>query len=157
MSLERDIHILSRVRMFEGFSHEHLRLIAFGAEARTLSEGTRLYRADAYSDGGYVIVSGKVELQKSDDGGTITEHGPGALLGELALIAEINHAATAMTVEKSEVLKIPRPLFRRILEEYPELAEGLHAKLSKSVNDFVAKLETVRVKLDRAEQLSAQK
>ena len=140
--------------MFEGFNHEHLRLIAFGAEARTLAEGTRLFRADSYSDGGYVIVSGTVELASGEQGQTITQQGPGALLAELALISETNHAATAMTLEKCEVLKIPRPLFRRVLEEYPELASVIQERLSKSVSEFVAQLETVRLKLERAEQLA---
>ena len=62
MSLDGDIRLLSRVKLFAGFSPDHLRLLAFGAEARTLGMGTRLYRKGVPSDGGYVVVHGKVEL-----------------------------------------------------------------------------------------------
>ena len=44
MSLDSDIRLLSKVRLFADFNPDHLRLLAFGAEARTLGLGTRLYR-----------------------------------------------------------------------------------------------------------------
>ncbi|MFD0916604.1 cyclic nucleotide-binding domain-containing protein [Pseudahrensia aquimaris] len=156
MSLDHDIRLLSRVRLFEGFQPEHLRLIAFGAEHRTLAQGTRLYRQDTYSDGGYVIISGMMQLTSGPNDTVISVHSTGALIGELALITETNHAATATAAQDSEVLKIPRPLFRRMLEEYPSLAESLRDRISTSISEFIAKLETVRIKLDQANERAAQ-
>ncbi len=153
MSLDSDIRLLSRVRLFAGFKPDHLRLLAFGAEARTLAKGTRIYRADSYSDGGYAVVHGKVDLIAGPHDSLISTHGPASLLAEMALITDTAHAATAVTTEHTEVLKIPRPLFRRMLEEYPELVPILQDRISRSVGEFVAQLTVISAKLDHASDL----
>ena len=150
MSLDSDISILSKVRMFEDFGPEHLRLLAFGAEAKHYTANQKLYRQGVYSDGGYVIVNGAVNLYSGDDDATISSHGPATLIGEMALMSGIDHAASAIAVVPTDVMKIPRPLFRRMLEEYPELALVLQQRISKSVNSFVDELATIADKLDHA-------
>ncbi|MEM9732457.1 MAG: cyclic nucleotide-binding domain-containing protein [Pseudomonadota bacterium] len=153
MSLDSDIQLLATVRLFEGFRPEHLRLLAFGAEARMLARGTRLYRKDVPSDGGYVIVRGVVELTSGDHDQDVQRYGEGALIGELALITDTMTPATAIAVEHTEVLKLPRTLFRRMLEEYPELAELLFDRLAHTTEEFVGRLDIVRAKLDHATDL----
>lgn len=152
MSLDSDMQLLSRVKLFAGFQPEHLRLLAFGAEARTLGQGTRLFAEGAMSDGGYVIVHGAIEL-KTENGSLINVHGPGALLGEMALISDVTRPATAHALEPTEVLKITRPLFKRMLTEYPELAELLHQRISEDVVEFVDRLDHIRTKLDHSSAL----
>ncbi|MEE9375885.1 MAG: cyclic nucleotide-binding domain-containing protein [Rhizobiaceae bacterium] len=155
MSLDTDIHLLARVKLFEGFDHEQLRLLAFGAEARTMGQGTRLFYRDTLSDGGFIIVRGKIELHSGVNDSIVTTHGPGALIGEMALLTETNHAATALAIENTEVLKIPRPLFRRMLEEYPDLALILQRRIMVSVDEFMEQLDRIRAKLDHANDLAS--
>lgn len=156
MSLDSDIQLLARVKLFEGFQPEHLRLLAFGAEARTLGKGTRLYGEGAMSDGGYVVVRGTVELT-TKEGGLVNTHTTGALIGEMALISDVVRQATAVAIEHTEVLKITRPLFRRMLEEYPDLAELLHDRIAASVHDFMRRLDTIRAKLDHSSKMEERK
>ena len=153
MSLDSDIAVLSRVRLFESFQPEQLRLLAFGCEARVLAKGTRLFKQGSFSEGGYVVVHGQIDLFSGERNSIIKTYGASALLGEIALISETEHPATAVAVEDTEVLKIPRALFRRMLEEYPELAVLLQERISKSVTDFVTQLERISVKLDQADLL----
>ena len=84
------------------FEPDHLRLLAFGAEARALGQGTRLYRQDSLSDGGFVVVRGNVDLISGRNDSIISSHGSGSLIGEMALITETRHAATAVATENSE-------------------------------------------------------
>lgn len=153
MSLDSDIQLLATVRLFEGFKPEHLRLLAFGAEARMLAKGTRLYRKDVPSDGGYVVVRGLVELVSGERDEIVTHFGEGALIGELALITETMTPATATAIEHTEVLKLPRTLFRRMLEEYPELAELLLDRIGHTTEELVGRLDIIRAKLDHATDL----
>jgi len=155
MSLDADIQLLSTVPLFRGFRKEHLRLLAFGAERRKLSAGTKLYLIDSYSDGGYVVALGKVDLFDRA-GELISSHGMGELLGELALISEVEYSATAIAANDCQLMKIPRPLFRRMLEEYPELAEHLHSRLSSSLQQLITQLDGIRDRLDQADQNTAQ-
>ena len=157
MSLDTDIELLSRVALFEGFRPDHLRLLAFGAEARTLGRGTQVYLEGTRADGGTVIVRGQIRLTSGEAHCTVTTHGAGALLAETALITPVEHAATAEAIEHTEVLKIPRPLFLRMLEEYPELAGILQRRLARRVVGFVDKLDILRARLDHASDLDARR
>mgnify|MGYP000104575167 CR=1 FL=1 len=154
MSLDSDIRLLGRVRLFAGFGPDHLRLLAFGAEARTLGVGTRLYQQDSLSDGGYVIVRGNIDLMSGLNDSLVSANGPGTLIGEMALISETMNAATAVATENTEVLKISRALFHRMLNEYPELAVLLQARISEEVSSFTQKLDIIRAKLDHANNLA---
>ncbi|HEY9058176.1 MAG TPA: cyclic nucleotide-binding domain-containing protein [Aurantimonas sp.] len=131
MSLESDIAILRNVPLFEGLASDQLRLLAFGAERRRLSAGEIVFRQDAQADAGFVIASGTVVLvsQGRDRQKAVGSFGPGTLLGELALITETTRPASAKAETSCELLRITRPMFRRMLEEYPEYAAGLHERL----------------------------
>ena len=73
----------------------------------------------------------------------------GALLGETALLIATARPATARALDSSRLLRIPRPLFLRMLEGFPEAARTLRAQLGARVGETLAALETVRAeKLD---------
>ena len=57
--------------------------------------------------------------------------GPGALIGELALIVETRRPATALAVGRARVLVVRRSLFRRMLDEYPEIAVTLRDRIAE--------------------------
>ncbi|MBO6539939.1 MAG: cyclic nucleotide-binding domain-containing protein [Rhizobiaceae bacterium] len=145
MALEDDIRILERVKLFKDFTRDQLRLLAFGAETLRLRAGRDLYREGAAADSAYVVTAGKIELSRNRDGETVKagEAGPGAMLGELALISGGKRLTSAAAAEDSEVMRLNRSLFRRILEEYPEVANALHARISanmKSMLDDITRL-----------------
>lgn len=125
MALNDDIELLSTVALFSGVSEDKLRLIAFGAERRRLQPGQVLFKEGAPADCAFVVAGGRVELsRKGRDGQPLTlgfaERG--ALLGELAMITAVKRSMTATTPDNAEVIRINRPLFRRMLEEYPDIA-----------------------------------
>ena len=66
MALDDDIRILSAVRLFEGFTQEQLRLLAFGAETTLLQADHKLYREDDVADSAYIVVSGRIVLYRAD-------------------------------------------------------------------------------------------
>ncbi len=148
MALEDDIRILQRVRLLEGFSPEQLRLLAFGAESLRIRAGRDLYAEGTAADCAYVVASGEIELYREADGRRTPAGrvGPGALLGELALIAGGTRPTSAVAVHDSEVIRLGRSLFRRILEEYPELAAALHRRIAGELGDLVDRLERVKAK-----------
>ena len=106
-------------------------MLAFGAESLRLSAGKDLYEEGAAADSGYVVVRGRIALYRERDGERVTvgHAGPGAMLGELALIADTTRLTSARAETDTEFLRLNRKLFRRILEEYPELAVMLHGRI----------------------------
>ncbi|MBL8584474.1 MAG: cyclic nucleotide-binding domain-containing protein [Rhizobiaceae bacterium] len=143
MALDDDIRILSGVGLFEGFTREQLRLMAFGAEATPLKSGRKLYVEDDQADSAYVVVSGRIGLYREMDGRhqAVGEVGPGSMLGELALIADTRRLTSAAAIADSELLRLNRSMFRRILEEYPDLAVILHRRISDELQAMVRRIE----------------
>lgn len=145
MALDDDIRILSGVRLFEGFTQEQLRLLAFGAENIHLPADRKLYREEDEADSAYVVVSGRISLYRDIDGtrAEVGSAGPGAMLGELALIADTRRLTSAAAQVDSEIIRLNRKMFHRILEEYPEVAARLHQHILKDLQDMIARIESM--------------
>jgi CRP-like cAMP-binding protein len=145
MSLDSDVKLLAGLPLFSSLDAEALKLIAFAAEARTFMVGDVLYRQGELSFGGYVIVSGAVALDSSQNESVATKIlGPGGLLGQLSLIVATRNAATAIARQNLTVLKISRALFLRTLAESPASAQRLKVELSRELKTFVDELEKTR-------------
>ncbi len=149
MGLQEDIDLLSRVTLFRDFGLEHLRLIAFGTERQVLKKGTTLFSEGDDSEGGYVIASGQVDivLHSGERDLVLESCGPAGLIGEMALITNVRRVASAVAKTECELLFIPRPLFHRLLREYPEKAHMLHTRISHTVRELVQQMEDVQEKL----------
>ena len=150
MSLEDDIKILSQVSFFEDLDGDQLRLLAFGAEFKSLFAGSELYLQDAPSDCGYVVISGLIDLTVNHGGvetilGSVEAYG---VVGEIALITDNMRPTNAVARRDSKLFCIPRVLFMRMLEKYPQTAYRLHQKISRSVRLTVSQLDRIRVDLE---------
>ncbi len=149
MALDDDIRVLSGVRLFEGFTHEQLRLIAFGAETISLGAGRKLYAEGAPADCAFVISSGEVALyrQTGDRREVISTHGPGTILGEFALIAETERLTGAVAQTEVKVIRLSRSMFRRILEEFPETAIDLRRQIAADLQSMLARMQAATSRL----------
>ncbi len=149
MTLDQDVEFLQSIPLFSDFPAEQLRLIAFSAEPLRLPEGTTIFREGAEADSGYVVVSGAVELaaERGDGRREVAVAGPGALIGELALLCPTTRPVTAVTIEPTELMAVSRRLLRRVLEEYPDMAERLRLALSERLRRMTSELGKTRERL----------
>ncbi len=122
MSLARDIELLRKVALLSDFPEDQLRLLAFSAENVSYRDGQVLFAEGERADCGYVIADGKVLMERGDPAEQIGEFGPGTLIGETALLIETRRPARAVAVGATEAIRIRRALFKRMLEEFPEIA-----------------------------------
>ncbi|WP_420407779.1 cyclic nucleotide-binding domain-containing protein [Hoeflea sp.] len=146
MALNDDIDLLSSVQLFGDIGEDKLRLIAFGAERRKLQAGQLLFRENTAADCAFVVAEGRIELTRTDRNGrsvTVGTAGRGTLLGELAMVTAVERSMTAISIDASEVIRINRPLFRRMLEEYPEIADVVRGRIA-------ANLQALNKELGRA-------
>jgi CRP-like cAMP-binding protein len=145
MALDDDVAKLTQNPTLAQLEEGALRLIAFSAESRALRAGDILFRRDEPSNGGYVLLSGSVALDASDDGSAAARIiRPPALIGELALVTNTIRPATAIVREPSTILRISRQLFHRVLNEFPESANRLRRKFEANLLKFTGELEAVR-------------
>jgi CRP-like cAMP-binding protein len=144
MALEDDIALFQSVPTLALLGPQALQILAIGAEAQQVESGAVLFYAGEPASAGYVIQHGSFRLLPADraDGHELIL-GPGALLGELALIAGNVRPATAIAQEPSVVVKITRTIFLKVLEGYPEAARALRDMLVARVGQWPRDLAPV--------------
>jgi len=136
MSLDSDVDVLRRISFFDGFSDEHLKLIAFSAENRSLPEKLLLYDEGQLLHSAYVIADGSLRGEHKVPGTEkVVERAiaPGVILGERALILDTRADESVRVERRARVLQIRKVMFRRLLQEYPEIAGALRARLARNV------------------------
>jgi len=150
MSLDRDVHLLRNIVLLDVLDDEELQLIAFNAERRRFRAGDILFKEGEAAASALVIVAGEVALSRAADAkGVSTRYcGPGSLIGEMAMIANLNRPATARAQSHGEMLVISRQLFHRVLEEFPDSAGRLQGKIAARLRMTVGDLATVRPLFD---------
>lgn len=153
MAIDDDIAFFEQVPTLSMLGRGALRILAIGAESRYVHSGDTLFRAGDSADSGYVVQEGafRLTLQPPDQTRTVTV-GPGTLLGELALVTETVRSVTATAVEPSTVLCIPRPLFLKMLEGYPDAAKRLRELLAQRVAESERDMQRIRAALDASGQ-----
>jgi CRP-like cAMP-binding protein len=149
MSLEDDIAFLEQVPTLALLGRPALRILAIGAESKNIPSGAVLYYAGDLADGGYVIQEGSFLLEPDRPGaGEEVVAEPGTLLGELALVTDTMHTATATAQQSSVVIRIPRSLFLKMLEGYPQAAKVLRDAMAERVADWGRDISSVKEKLE---------
>src|SRR5712671_7996387 len=123
MSIEDDVVLLERVPTLRLLGITALRMLAIGSEQRDFAQGDVLFKTGDDADAGYVVQRGAFRIE--DGAGAEIIAGPGALIGELALVVAMQRPSTATAVEHSAVIRIARSLFQRVLESDPISARRL--------------------------------
>jgi CRP-like cAMP-binding protein len=150
MAIDDDIAFLERVPTLGLLGRAALRILAIGAETRHVHGGEVLFNAGDEAEGGFVVQAGRFQLSSSEDGKDVTV-GPCTLLGEVALFAETKRPATAKALEPATVLIIPRPLFIRMLDSFPDAARKLRETLAGRLDQATREIVNVRDFLDAHE------
>ena len=151
MGIEDDIYFFERVPTLRLLGREALRILAIGAETRYVHKGEVLFAAGDVADCGYVIQEGSFKLEIRSKLAADVIVGVGTLLGELALLAETKRPATATASEPSTVIRIPRTLFLKMLEGYPEAADKLREQIVRRAQQTVQDMSDVRALLDTSQ------
>jgi CRP-like cAMP-binding protein len=136
MSIEDDVALLERVPTLRLLGRESLRMLAIGSEARDVPRGDFLYQQGDDADSGFVVQRGSFVI---DDGaGAEMTAGPGALLGELALVVTMRRPSSATALEYSTVIRITRGLFQRVLESDPAAARRLRDEFATRTSQIAS-------------------
>ncbi len=123
MSIDDDVALLERVPTLRLLGNAALRMLAIGSEQRDFARGDVLFKQGDDADAGFVVQRGAFRI--ADDAGAEMVAGPGALIGELALVVPMKRPSTATALEQSSVIRVARSLFQRVLESDPAAARRL--------------------------------
>jgi CRP-like cAMP-binding protein len=148
MTIEDDIAFFERVPTLNMLGRAALRILAIGAESRYVHSGEVLFSAGDVADSGFIVQEGTFSLMARQPEGENIVVGRGTLLGELALLVETVRPVTATANEPSTVLRIPRTLFLKMLEGYPDAAKKLRDIMATRADQATHEIYGVRSMLD---------
>ena len=144
MSIEDDVALLERVPTLRLLGTQALRMLAIGSEQRQFYSGDQLFNAGDEADAGYIVQRGAFRIE---DGGAEIIAGPGALIGELALIVAMKRPSSALAIENSTVIRVSRSLFQRVLESDPAAARALRDELANRTSQLASDILMAGAKL----------
>ena len=123
MSIEDDVALLERVPTLRLLGTDALRMLAIGSEQRNVARGDLLFNEGDDADAGFIVQRGAFRIENG--AGAEIVAGPGALIGELALVVAMQRPSTATALEHCSVIRVARSLFQRVLESDPAAARRL--------------------------------
>jgi CRP-like cAMP-binding protein len=145
MSIEDDLALLERVPTLRLLGSASLRMLAIGSEQRDFEHGDYLFNAGEEADAGFIVQRGAFRI---DDGASAEIiAGPGALIGELALVVAMRRPSTAIAMERSSVIRIARSLFQRVLESDPAAARRLRDEFATRTSQLASDILMAGAKL----------
>jgi CRP-like cAMP-binding protein len=145
MSIEEDVDLLERVPTLRLLGMTALRMLAIGSEQRDFARGELLFAAGDDADAGFIVQRGSFRI--ADDNGAETIVGPGALIGELALVVAMPRPSTATALEHSSVIRVARSLFQRVLESDPAAARKLRDEFANRTSQIASDILMAGAKL----------
>jgi CRP/FNR family cyclic AMP-dependent transcriptional regulator len=129
-----DVALLARSELFSALDAEALRKVLAGARPFRCTRNDVILSEGEEAGELFVVRSGRVAIVKrSPDGreSVLALMESGDLFGEMSLFDDEPRSAGARALESSELLSVPYPPIKAVLEERPELLWEVVAMLSR--------------------------
>ncbi len=135
--------LLRTTPIFSRLSPADRRTIAEVSQVREFPKGDTIFEQESPSDAFYAITAGRVKIFKMMPNGKdviLEVFGPGDPLGAVAAYMDRPFPASAMALEDTTCVVIPRPAFFRLLEAHPSLVKGLLLGLTTRLVELTNRL-----------------
>ncbi|MBL9016110.1 MAG: cyclic nucleotide-binding domain-containing protein [Myxococcales bacterium] len=152
--------LIRQVPIFADLAPDDLEELALIVEERRVEPGRDLFREGDPGDAVYLIVKGGVQVIMGGTEGkperVLNELGPGACIGEMAVLDASPRSATVRATDRTRTLRVPGEGFKRVMSERPEMSQAIVAELVKRMRGMMAgapapKLSSAAIQLPREE------
>jgi NTE family protein len=139
--------MLDPVGLFQGTSPEARRTLSERGRLRTFEAGEVLMRQGQEADAMYVILSGRVRVERDAPGqpapALLAELGANDVVGEIGVLDGGARTATVTAIEQTRTLELHRTLLAVVLIQYPDVAGELLRTLSRRLRSTDEILDTL--------------
>jgi NTE family protein len=121
-----------------GLSDDELDELLEDVEWVEIPGGEALFREGEESESFYVIVRGRLRTLLTDESGepvVVRELSRGDAVGELGLLTGAPRSATVVAVRDTELARLSRPAFERVIERTPRIALPIARIVANRMND----------------------
>lgn len=118
-SKDEKLELLAGVPLFDQLGKRELQRVGQLADVLDLPAGRTLVSQDETGTEAMVIVEGRASVVQ--DGTVINEIGPGAVVGEMALLSHRPRTATVRLLTDARLLVLGRREFQALMDEMPSV------------------------------------
>ena len=113
--------------LLQGFTLQGAQRLLDRGEIKECGPGEIIFKEGDPPEFVLLVLAGKIQVFVERDGGdlSLTDVGPGAVLGELAVLCAIPRAASVRAIDKTTVLQWSASAFRNLLLRHPLLSERI--------------------------------
>ncbi len=150
MLSEQAAEVLRSTTLFAGFSQEQLEEVPKVALPRTFEPGEVIVAEGELGAGSlWLILEGEVEIRVA--GQLLRTEGPGAHIGELALLIDAPRSADVIAAEQTTALQLTRDHLRGLIHANPDVAMSIMAELALRLRNLTGTVaEILRVSPEAA-------
>ncbi len=137
----REVLALRNIEWLAQLGEHELEEFQRGAHARRYARGEMIFAPSAHPQSVYLMATGLARIYRLSEGGGETSFGyvaPGEVFGELPAFGDYPRESFAQAVRTSQVWRIPRENFHRVLTARSALA----MKITKQIGDRLKKVES---------------
>lgn len=138
--------VLRGLALFAGLDDASLARLAERCVTRSVGANAVLFTTGEECHGLYIIESGRVRIYRlAPDGREQVLHveGPGRPVGELPLFDGGRYPASAVTLEESRLVFLPRHDFEQLYRAHPDIAHAIIRALAARLRHLVRVAETL--------------
>jgi CRP/FNR family transcriptional regulator, cyclic AMP receptor protein len=148
---------LEAVPLFRALPEAELDQLAAGLRTRRYRRGEVIFHQGDPGDALHILLAGRVKISSPSETGVeaiLTHLRAGEFFGSLALLDGAPRSASATAVEATETLVLPREVFRRLVDERPDIRDHVFAELASELRRLTLHVEELHF-LDIAGRLAA--
>ena len=124
---------LAGIPFFSGLDAASLESVGRGMRARRFRRGEVIFHQGDPGDALFIVRGGAIKIllpSETGDEAILATLRPGDVFGELALLDGAPRSATAVALEPTETLILPRDQFRELLATEPAIRDALLASIA---------------------------
>ncbi|MEM8798393.1 MAG: Crp/Fnr family transcriptional regulator [Pseudomonadota bacterium] len=150
MNLTESIQRLKGVGLLSALSEDALRLVAFNCDVKTLDDGAALYFHGEEAHGAILLLTGALDLEAYVSGKPVSRGRieAEAVIDPYAMIVPSKRTETGRASGEISYLTIDRGILRRVISEYPEVAEVMHDFIARHMSETVTEVNRIARRID---------
>lgn len=137
---------LRQIPLFAELDDDALMQLAERCVSRTVSAGHVLFTTGDECRGLYMVESGRVRIYRTDPAGreqVMHIEGAGRTVAELPIFDGGPYPASAVTMEETRLVFLPRPAFEHLYRNQPDVAQAIIRALGRRLRHLVHVTETL--------------
>jgi CRP-like cAMP-binding protein len=119
MASDQKLDLLRTIPLFSALGKKEIARLGQLMDQIDVPAGHVLMRQGDLGHEMFVVITGKLRVER--DGRLVAERGPGSVVGEIALLAEMPRTATVTVVEPTQVFGMGHREFHALMDEMPTI------------------------------------